>query len=75
MDEGLYQVSAGDEFKKWVIENPDGSQSYTDLHVTEYVDGAARVRYEYAGSLGTSDWTMTTVDLTGAARLSRKSSR
>ena len=32
-------------------------QSNVELHVTEYVNGSDRVRYEYAGSAGTSDWT------------------
>jgi RHS repeat-associated protein len=64
---GVYQVTDGDEYKKWVIENPNGVSNYEDLHVTEYVDGATRVRYEYAGTTGTSDWTLTTVDLTGVS--------
>jgi RHS repeat-associated protein len=62
---GLYQVTTGEEFKKWVIENPNGAQAYNELHVTEYVAGSQRVRYEYSGAVGLPDWTLTTVDVTG----------
>jgi len=60
---GVYQVTAGNEIKKWVIETPTGSPpAYVEFDVTEYVDGNARVRYEYYND-GDSDWTLTTVDI------------
>ena len=64
--QGVYQVTDGDEFKRWEIENPDGALAYDDLHVTEYVDNGAggftaHVRYEYHET-ATGEWTLTTKD-------------